>query len=89
MPREAVVRDLSTHCELRSFKLGEPKLLRTGENAAVLIYTIHQDLTCFGHQDVPDVVNTDTFVRRGGKWLFTMTTSTPLVRQGGNSGESH
>ena len=79
-PREAVMQDLSTHCDLKSFTLGEPKLLRTGEDAAVLIYTVHQDLTCFGHPDAPDAVNSDTFVRRDGKWMFAMTTSTPLAR---------
>ena len=66
-PREGVVQDLSTHCDLKSFTLGEPKLLRTGEDAAVL-------------PDAPDYVNSDTFVRRGGKWLFAMTTATPLAR---------
>ena len=78
--REAVVQDLSTHCDLKSFTLGQPRLLRTGEDAAVLIYTVHGDLTCFGHPGEPDSVNSDTFVRRGGKWLFAMTTSTPLAR---------
>ena len=78
--REAVVQDLSTHCDLKSYSLGEPKMVRTGEDAAVLIYTIHQDLTCFGHPEATDVVNSDTFVRRGGGWMFAMTTSTPLAR---------
>ena len=78
--REAVVQDLTTHCDMKSYSLGEPKMVRTGEDAAALIYTIHQDLTCFGYPEAADVVNSDTFVRRGGKWMFAMTTSTPLAR---------
>ena len=79
VPRERVVLDLTTHCTLASYKLGEPRILQTSAESAVLIYTIHQDLTCFGRPDVSEVVNTDTLMKRGGKWLFVMTTSTPLA----------
>jgi hypothetical protein len=79
IPRQGVINDLGTHCTLASYKLGEPQMLQTSAESAVLIYSIHQDLTCFGQPDVPDVLNTDTFVKRGGRWLFAMTTSTPLA----------
>jgi hypothetical protein len=79
IPRQGVINDLGTHCTLTSYKLGEPKMIQTSPESAVLVYTIHQDLTCFGQPDSPDVLNTDTFVKRGGKWLFVMTTSTPLA----------
>ncbi len=77
--RDVVTRDLVMHCALASYSFGQPRMLTTAPDSAVLIYSIHQDLTCFGQPDSPDVVNTDTFVRRGGKWLFLMTTSTPLA----------
>ena len=80
MPRAVVLSDLGTHCTLASYKFGEPQMIETSPDSAALIYTIHQDVTCFGQPVEPEVVNTDTFVKRGGKWLFVMTTSTPLVQ---------
>ncbi len=78
--RESVLRDLGGSCRLASYTLGDPRLLRTGVDAAVLIYTIHQEVTCFGHPSVPDVLNTDTFVRRDGQWLFAMTTTADVAK---------
>ena len=84
VPRAGVVDGLMNHCTLASYKIGEPQMLQAGADSAVLIYSIHQDLTCFRQPESPDVQNTDTFVRRDGRWLLVMTTSTPLVKVPGN-----
>jgi hypothetical protein len=78
IPRRVVVNDVGTHCDLKSYRLGTPQMLQTSSESAVLIYSIHQDLTCFGHPQPTDVENTDTFIRQGGRWVLVMTTTVTL-----------
>ncbi len=76
-PREAVVAALTHACTLTSYSLSDIRLVPISSDSAVLVYKIHQSASCEGHPDPPLVLNTDTLVRRNGKWLFLLTTSTP------------
>ncbi len=78
-PKEGVVAALA-HCTLSEYKLSDVQLRQTSADSAALIYRIHQTGECEGHPLPPETMNTDTLVRRGGKWLFVMTTET-VVRQ--------
>ncbi len=76
--REGVVGALTHACKLTSYSLSDVQVARISSEAATLIYKIHQSASCAGHPDPPVVLNTDTLVRRDGKWLFLVTTSTPV-----------
>jgi hypothetical protein len=51
-------------------------VVQISSESAALVYKIHQSASCAGHPDPPTVLNTDTLVRRKGKWVFLLTTST-------------
>jgi len=76
-PREGVVGALTHACTLTSYSLSDVRVVPISTNSAALVYKIHQTVSCEGHPDPPVVLNTDTLVRREGKWLFLLTTSTP------------
>ena len=76
-PKEGVVGALTHACTLTSYSLSDVKLVRISPGSAAVVYKIHQSASCAGHADPPVVINTDTLVRRDGKWLFLLTTSTP------------
>lgn len=76
-PREGVVGALTNVCTLTTYSLSDVHLVPISSGAAALVYKIHQSASCAGHPDPPVVLNTDTLVRREGKWLFLLTTSTP------------
>jgi hypothetical protein len=76
-PREGVVGALTHACTLTSYSLSDVRIVPISTNSAALVYKIHQTASCAGHPDPPVVQNTDTLVRREGKWLFLLTTSTP------------
>jgi hypothetical protein len=76
-PREGVVAALTHACTLSSYSLSDVQLVTISSDSAVLIYKIHQSASCAGHPDPPVVLNTDTLIRRGGRWVFLLTTSTP------------
>lgn len=75
--REEVVGALTHACTLTSYTLSDVKVLRISSDSAAVVYKIDQSASCAGHADPPVVLNTDTLVRRDGKWLFLLTTSTP------------
>jgi limonene-1,2-epoxide hydrolase len=76
--REAVVGALTHVCTLASYSLSDVRILHISADAVALVYRIDQSASCAGHPDSPVVLNTDTLVHRNGKWLFLMTTSTPV-----------
>ena len=76
-PREGVVAGLTHACTLTSYSLSDVRFVQISSDSAALVYKIHQSASCAGHPDPPVVLNTDTLVRRDGKWLFLLTTSTP------------
>ena len=76
-PREGVVAALTHACTLSAYSLSDVRLVNISSESAALIYKIHQSASCAGHADPPVVLNTDTLIRRGGKWVFLLTTSTP------------
>lgn len=76
-PREGVVAALTHACTLASYSLSDVRVIQISSDSAALVYKIHQSATCAGHADPPVVLNTDTLVRREGKWIFLLTTSTP------------
>lgn len=76
--KAGVVAALTHVCTLTQYSLSDVQLMRISSDSAVLIYKLHQIASCAGHEDPPVVMNTDTFIRREGKWLFILTTSTPV-----------
>lgn len=76
-PREGVVAALTHACTLSSYSLSDVQVMRISADAGVVVYKLHQTASCGGHADPPVVMNTDTLVRRGGKWVFLLTTTTP------------
>ena len=76
-PKEGVVGALTHACTLTSYSLSDVRVVRISSDSAAVVYKIHQSASCAGHADPPVVLNTDTLVRRDGKWLFLLTTSTP------------
>lgn len=75
-PREGVVAALTHACSLASYSLSDVRLIRISSDSAALVYQVHQRATCAGHPEPPVTLNTDTLVRREGKWMFLLTTST-------------
>ncbi len=66
-----------THaCTLTSYRLSDVLVVQISAESAALVYKMHQSASCAGHPDPPTVLNTDTMVRRKGKWIFLRTTST-------------
>ena len=76
-PRDGVVGSLTHACTLTNYTLSDVRVAPIAADAATLVYKLHQSASCMGHPDSPVVLNTDTLVRREGRWLFLMTTSTP------------
>lgn len=76
-PRDGVVGALTHACTLTSYSLSDVRVLPISTDSATLVYKLTQSASCMGHPDSPVVLNTDTLVRREGRWLFLMTTSTP------------
>jgi hypothetical protein len=80
--KERVVETLMHVCTLTSYSLSDMRMIPISENSAALVYKIHQASSCEGHADPTLVLNTDTLVRREGKWMFLLTTSaTPAVQE--------
>ena len=76
-PKEGAVGALTQTCTLTSYSLSDVKVVRISSDSAALVYKIHQSASCAGHAEPAVTLNTDTLVRRDGKWLFLLTTSTP------------
>lgn len=76
-PKQSVVGALTHACSLTSYSLSDVRLVPISSDSATLVYKLHQSASCMGHPDPPIVLNTDTLVRREGRWLFLVTTSTP------------
>ncbi|MEQ7874929.1 nuclear transport factor 2 family protein [Sphingomonas sp. ASV193] len=81
-PQGAVSRQTAlnvvSHCQLSSYSFERVEMRQLSADAAVLIYKLNQDLTCFGKKEPAATINSDTFVRRGGKWKIVLTTQTTL-----------
>ncbi len=75
--RENIVAALTHACTLTSYSLSDVQVVHISSESAALVYKIHQSASCAGHPDPPAVQNTDTLVRREGKWVFLLTSSTP------------
>ena len=77
--REGVVATLTHACTLTSYSLSpsDVQVVQISSESAVLVYKIHGSSACAGHPAPPASQNTDTLVRREGKWVFLLTTSTP------------
>ena len=75
--REGIVAALTHACALTSYSLSDVQVVQISSESAALVYKIHQSASCAGHPDPAVVLNTDTLVRREGKWVFLLTTSTP------------
>jgi hypothetical protein len=76
-PRDGVVGALTHACTLTTYSLSDVRVLPISTDSATLVYKLTQSASCMGHPDSPVVLNTDTLVRRAGRWLFLLTTSTP------------
>ena len=74
--KEGVVAALTHACVLTSYSLSDVQVVPISSESAALVYKLHQTASCAGHPDPAAVQNTDTLVRREGKWVFLMTTST-------------
>jgi hypothetical protein len=70
----AYTLNVLTHCTLGKFTLDDFQMRQTSADSAILLYTIHRDLTCFGKKDLENTLNTDTFLRKDGKWSIVLTT---------------
>jgi hypothetical protein len=74
----AYTLNVLTHCTLGKFTLEDFQLRQTSADSAILLYKIHRDLTCFGKKDLENTLNTDTFLRKAGKWTIMLTTEGEL-----------
>ena len=76
-PRSSVVGALTHACTLTNYSLSDVRVMPFSMDSAALVCRLTQGASCMGHPDPTVVLNTDTLVRRGGRWLFLLTTSTP------------
>jgi hypothetical protein len=74
----AYTLNVLTHCTLGQFTLEDFQMRQTSADSAILLYKIHRDLTCFGKKDLENTLNTDTFLRKDGKWFIVLTTEGEL-----------
>jgi hypothetical protein len=75
---KAAVLGAIAHCELTSYAFSDEQMRQTSTDSAILIYKLTQDLTCAGHKQPQNTINTDTLVRRDGHGLISVTTETEL-----------
>jgi hypothetical protein len=67
-------------CTVASYRIGDFKLTRFGEDTALLTYRADQDTIC-GTTKVPSPVwATSLFVRRRGRWSNALYVHTPAAR---------
>ena len=63
-------------CSLRTYSVLEPQLLQPSPETAVLIYRHRQDAACNGKKKPAELIGTDHYVRRNGRWLISLHTET-------------
>lgn len=73
--------DVIRQCKLSAYSFRDLQMRRLSPDAAVLVYRLNQDLTCFGKKDPSVTLNSDTFVKRRGKWYIVLTTQTTLTSE--------
>jgi ketosteroid isomerase-like protein len=59
---------------LESFELKDVHARMLGEDVAVLVYKVHEDLTVDGEAISIDCADASTWVRRNGKWVCAVHT---------------
>ena len=70
------------------FKIGDDvQVEMLGRNAAVVAYTVHEELTVDGEPVSFDAADSSTWVRRDGRWKCAMHTESVLGDPFGRSGE--
>ena len=70
------------------FKIGDDvQVEMLGRNAAVVAYTVHEELTVDGEPVSLDAADSSTWVRRDGRWKCAMHTESVLGDPFGRSGE--
>jgi uncharacterized protein (TIGR02246 family) len=72
------------------FRIGDDVQVRMlGDDAAVLAYTVHEELTVDGESVTFDAADASTWVRRDGRWLCALHTESitgdPFGRDRGRS----
>ena len=63
-------------CTLTSYSVSSPRLHTLTADAAVLVYRHHQDATCGGRPLPSEMIGTDLYVRKDGRWLISLHTET-------------
>ncbi len=77
----ATVLEGLPHCKLQSYSFDDVQLHQTSPKTATLIYKLHQQSSCEGNPQPPDMLATDSFVRSRNGWLLSLTTLVPIARQ--------
>ena len=74
-------------CNIKSVSLDNFKVVMLDKDAAVMTYTAMQDGVCGGEKIPSQVRATVNYVKRGGKWLESMYTETPMAGQNSMAGD--
>ena len=61
-------------CKLQSFQIISPEVRTLAPNATVLVYKAQQDYDCNGTSQPGDLLVSEAFTRKNGKWLLTVHT---------------
>jgi len=64
--------------EIRDFSIGDDAQVRVIGDAAILAYTVHEELTVEGKPVTFDAADASTWVRPDGNWVCTLHTESLL-----------
>jgi Domain of unknown function (DUF4440) len=64
-------------CQVESYALTDPRVIRIDDEAAILLYEARQDATCGGVKVQPIMHGSSVFARRAGKWLNLYRSEVP------------
>ncbi len=63
-------------CALNRYSVLEPQVRVLTADAAVLVYRHRQEATCRGKRMPPEMLGSDSYVRRDGRWRIAVHTET-------------
>jgi hypothetical protein len=66
------------NCDVRSFALRDPRMVRVNSDVALLLYTADQDAVCGGAPAPTPVTCSSLYVRRDGRWINIYRAGVPL-----------
>jgi uncharacterized protein (TIGR02246 family) len=59
---------------LHDFRISDPQVRVLGDEVAVLVYNVHEELTVEGKPVTIDAADASTWVRRNGRWVCALHT---------------